>query len=415
MTTGRVFRSAAAGLCALGLGLTVWATGPAAGAAQRPDVTRPAGHAESAAQTEQTALAALAAATYKYTLSRITFTGSRLAIAATDSHGDLYYFWQKAGTTKWHKQLVAGASRKQAYSKPSIAWTGNAVIIAVLDKAGDLITYTQHVNKTVWKRQQVAKASGGKFQSPSITAGDSGTVLISASSTAGKLLSFELAPGGHTWTPLTAGFGTFGPSSIIICYDNLISNYLALITATSGGSLYFWWERLDTPGWHQETVAAAGPTGSYNGGSLAASNAASHNEIVVTAATSGGAVDAWTQSIGGSGWSEQTVATGGSNHYSHPVIAWTGLSVAFPVSYFVITSASQKGKLAFWWEEAGFTIWTPETVAAAGKHATYANPAISVTGKSTIITAINTKHGDVYFWHQPFTTNPWHKQLVASG
>jgi hypothetical protein len=415
MTTGRVFRSAAAGLCALGLGLTIWA-GPAAQAARRPVAARPAGHAESAAQAAraaQTAQTALAV-TYKYTLSRIAFTGSRLAIAATDSRGDLYYFWQKASTTKWHKQLVASASRKQSYSKPSIAWTGSAVVIAVLDKAGDLITYAQHVNKTTWKRQQVAKASGSKFQSPSIAAGAGGAVLISAG-VAGKLLSYELAPGGHTWTPLTASYGNFGPSSIIICYDNLISNYLALITATSGGTLYFWWERLDIPGWHQETVATPGPSGSYSGGSLAASNAASFNKIVITAATSNGAVDAWTQSIGGTGWSEQTVATTGSNHYSHPVIAWTGLSVAFPVSYFVITSASQKGKLAFWWAAASGSTWTPETVASAGKHAAYASPAISVTGKSTIITAINTKHGDVDFWYQLYTTTPWHKQLVASG
>ncbi len=116
MKTGRVFRSGSAGLCALGLGLTVWAAGPAAEAAQRP--ARSASHAQSAAQAAQVARTALAAK-YKYTFSRIAFTGSRLAIAATDSHGDLYYFWQKAGTTKWHKQLVAGASRKQAYGRPS--------------------------------------------------------------------------------------------------------------------------------------------------------------------------------------------------------------------------------------------------------------------------------------------------------
>jgi hypothetical protein len=413
MKTGRVFRSAAAGLCALGLGLTVWAAGPAAEAAQRA-TSRPASHAENVALAAQAARIALAAK-YKYTLSRIAFTGSRLAIAATDSHGDLYYFWQKAGTTKWHRQLVASGSRKQAYSRPAIAWTGSAVVIATLDKAGDLIAYTQHVNTTTWKRKQVAKASGGKFQNPSIAAGDAGIALISASSTSGKLLSFELAPGHSNWTPLTAGFGTFGASSVIISYDSLISNYLGLITATSGGTLYFWWERLDLTGWHQETIATPGPSGSFSGGSLAASNAASHNEIVVTAATSLGGVDAWTQSIGSSGWSEQTVATAGSNHYSHPMIAWTGLSVAFPVSYFVITSASQKGKLAFWWDQAGSSSWTQETIAAAGKHAAFANPAISVTGKSTIVTAINTKHGDVDFWYQPFTTNPWHKQLVASG
>jgi len=86
-----------------------------------------------------------------------------------------------------------------------------------------------------------------------------------------------------------------------------------------------------------------------------------------------------------------------------------------PASYFVITAASQTGKLAYWWELDGTTSWNPETVASAGRRAAYANPAISVTGKSVVITVINTKPGSVYFWFQPFGTNPWHKQLVAAG
>lgn len=388
MTAGRVFRrNAAAALCALGLGLTAWAAAPAAQADQ-----------------------AAKAATYKYTLSKIAFTGSRLAIAATDSHGDLYYFWQKAGTTAWHKQLVIGGKRGHAYSKPSIAWTGSAVVIATLDSSGDLVAFTQHVHSTAWKRKLVASGSGGKYQAPSVAVVPGGTVLISAGKP-GQLASFELASGGSSWTRQTVGFGTFGSPSIITCYDSLVSAYLALITATSGGTLYFWWELVKTPGWHQETVATAGPGGSYAGGSLAAST----SKLMITAATTAGAVDTWSQSIGGTGWSEQTVATGSGSRYSHPVIAWTGPVLGGPDSYFVITATSKTGELAYWWQLVGSTSWNPETIASAGKHAAYATPAISMTGKSVIITAINTKHGDVDFWYQPFTTNPWHKQLVAAG
>jgi hypothetical protein len=382
MTTGRVFRRATAGLCTLGLGLTVWAAGPAAQAAP--------------------------AATYRYTLSKIAFTGSRLSIAASDSHGDLYYFWQKAGTNAWHKQLVAAGGRRQAYSKPSIVWTGSAVVIATLDASGDLVAFTQH--SASWKRKLVAKGGGHRFQAPSIAAVPGGAVLISAGKP-GQLASFELAPGGSSWTSQIVGYGNFGSPSVITAYDSLASAYLALITATSGGTLYFWWEFVKTPGWNQETVATAGPGGSYGGGSLAAST----SKLMITAATTAGAVDTWSQSIGGTGWSEQTVTTGGGSRYSHPVIAWTGPVNGGPDSYFVITATSQKGKLGYWWQQVGTTSWNPETVASAGKHASYANPAISVTGKSVIITAINTKHGDVNFWYQRFTTNPWHKQVVATG
>jgi hypothetical protein len=381
MTTGRVFRRFAGGLCTLGLGLMVWAAVPTAQAA--------------------------AAARYTFTLSKVAFAGPRLAIAATDSHGDLYYFWQKVGTSKWRKQLVAGGGHGQAYSKPSIVWTGSKVVIATLDASHDVVAFTQH--GSTWKRKVVAKGSGGKYQAPSIAAVPGGTVLITAGKP-GQLQSFELASGGSTWTRLTVGFGNFGTPTIITCYDSLASRYLALITATSGGTLYFWWEYATAPGWNQQTVATAGPGGSYSSPSLAASTA----KLMISAATTAGAVDTWSQPIGGTGWSEQTVTTGGGSRYSHPVIAWTG-PVNGSVSYFVIAATSQKGKLAYWWQQVGFTPWNPETVASAGKHAAYANPAISVTGKSVIITAINTKHGDVDFWYQPFTTNPWHKQLVAAG
>jgi hypothetical protein len=380
MRTRHIFARIAAGLCTVGIGLTLWAVAPAAQAAPT--------------------------ATYKYTLSKIAFTGSRLAIAATDSHGDLYYFWQKVGSTKWHKQLIARGGHGKAYSKPSIAWTGSTVMIATLDASGDLVAYTQ--NSGTWSRTVVAMAAGHRYQAPSIAAVPGGAILITAGQP-GQLSSFELAPPGIKWTQQTVGFGNFGSPSIKTVYDSLDSEYLGLITATSGGNLYFWYEFVAAPSWHQETVATAGPGGSYASPSLAAST----NKLEIAAATSAGAVDTWSQAIGGTGWSEQTVATGSGTRYSHPVIAWTG--PVGTVSYFVISATSHTGTLAYWWQQVGLTSWNPETVAPAGKHAAYASPAISVTSKSVVITAINTKPGSVYFWYQPFGTNPWHKQLVAAG
>ncbi|HUA41413.1 MAG TPA: hypothetical protein VMA32_07610 [Streptosporangiaceae bacterium] len=380
MRTRHVFGRIAAGLCTLGIGLTLWSVAPAAQAAP--------------------------AATYKYTLSKIAFTGSRLAIAATDSHGDLYYFWQKVGSSSWHKKLVAGGGHGKAYTKPSIAWTGSTVMIATLDASGDVVAFTQH--SSTWKRKVVAKAAGHRYQAPSIAAVSGGAVLITAGKP-GMLTAFELATPGGSWTQQTVGFGNFGSPSIITAYDSLASRYLALITATSGGSLYFWWQFVGTSTWAQETVATAGAGGSYASPSLTATT----KELEITAGTTAGAVDTWSQSIGGSGWAEQTVATGSGTRYSHPVIAWTG-----PVgadSYLVITATSHTGTLAYWWQQVGLTSWNPETVAPAGKHAAYASPAISVTSKSVVITAINTKPGSVYFWYQPFDTTAWHKQLVAAG
>jgi hypothetical protein len=111
----------ASGVLALLLGLGAWLA-PAAQASPRP---------------------APAATTYPYKFSRIAWTGSDEVIAATDSHGDLYYFWQAAGTTTWHKQLVASGTNTLVYSKPSITAAGTTVYIAAVDTAGDLYYFTK--------------------------------------------------------------------------------------------------------------------------------------------------------------------------------------------------------------------------------------------------------------------------------
>jgi hypothetical protein len=374
-------RAATVGVAALLLGAA-----PAAQASQRP--------------------AAGSATTYPYNFSRIAWTGSQEVIAATNSHGDLYYFWQASGTTTWHKQLVAGATSSLAYSKPSITAAGTTVFIAAVDGAGDLYYFTKTGTASWHGLLLSTDRSSGKYQAPSITTGD-GYVLISAGNTGGDLVTFTLAPGSTSWFEQTVAVGLFGPSSVTTVFDSLDSEYLGLLTAASGGALYFWYEFLAGPGWNQETVAA----GSYTGGTVTASNA----DIVIAAATATGAVDAFTQPIGGSGWTAQTVsATGGP--YTSPQAAWTGPVDGTSSSFDVITATNHAGALHYWWLPDGSGLaWNPETIAANGTHAVYANPGIAITSTSVAITAINTKPGDVLSWSQAFGTNPWSKQLVATG
>ena len=39
----------------------------------------------------------------------IAWTGSSVIISAVDSQGNLDYWWQAAGTTPWHQEVVAAA------------------------------------------------------------------------------------------------------------------------------------------------------------------------------------------------------------------------------------------------------------------------------------------------------------------
>jgi hypothetical protein len=381
-------RMLASGMLALLLGLGAWLA-PAAQASQRP--TAPS------------------AATYPYKFSRIAWTGSDELIAATDSHGDLYYFWQASGTTTWHKQLVAKGGSGLAYKKPSIAWTGHAVAIAAVDASGDLVYFAKTTGATKWRFTLLATSSSGTFQAPAVTAAADGSVLVSAGNTAGELESFTLAPGATSWAEQTVASGLFGPSSITTVPANVATPALGLVTASSGGTLYFWWEFLSAPGWNQETLASPGTGSSYTGGSVAVSA----GYVLVTAATTTGTVDFFTQPIGGSGWTQQTVAaTGGP--YTSPQITWT--RVHNQISADVITAATKAGALEYWYApDGGAGFWTHETVAANGSRAVFASPGISATSSSVVITAINTKPGNVMYWYQPFATNPWNRELVATG
>jgi hypothetical protein len=305
---------------------------------------------------------------------------------------------------------VAKGGNGFAYSKPSIAWTGHAVAIAALDASGDLVYFSLNSGATKWSYTLLATSSSGKFQAPAVTAAADGTVLISAGNTAGQLDSFTLAPGATSWTGKTVAAGLFGPSSVTTVPVNTATPALGLVTASSGGTLYFWWEFLSSPGWNQETLASPGAGGSYTGGSVAVSA----SNVLVTAATTTGAVDFFTQPIGGTGWTQQTVTTTGGP-YTSPQITWAG-PVNGTTNTYVITAANAAGALDYWYSPAPSGLgWTPETVAANGTQAVYANPSIATTSTSVVITAINTKPGNVMAWYQPFSTNPWNQQVVAKG
>jgi hypothetical protein len=409
MNSAREFRTAAAGSAAVLCALTLWASAP--GYASQVRAT--AGQARSAEEASTTATAARAPAkarTYKYSQSKVAFGGSRTEIAATDSHGDVYEFWQTSGSKKWHKELVAGATRFVSYASPAIAWTGHALVIAVVNSKGSLETFTQQAGRSRWVPE--VPLTGNIFQAPAMTVAANGTLLISVSDKQGGLDVVEIPPSSsQSEFETTVSAGIFGASSIVTCEEPGDSGELALITATEAGTVYFWWQHLGDSLWDAETIASAGAPATWSGASVAVSK----NNVVVTAATTIGSIYAWSQAIGGTGWTESTVSPLGNGTYSRPQIAWTGAVSGGSSTADVITAISKAGKLSYWWSYDGQNNWHAEKIAGNSRRAAYARPAISVTGKKVIVTAINTKSGDVEYWYQKFLTNPWHNQLVANG
>ncbi|HEY6358703.1 MAG TPA: hypothetical protein VIX35_10690 [Vicinamibacterales bacterium] len=104
----------------------------------------------------------------------------------------------------------------------------------------------------------------------------------------------------------------------------------------------------------------------------------------------------------------------GAPWYAQPQIFYAAPPDSGPFDF--ITAVSDKGTLDFWWKFDGSNEnWQPEMIAAAGAKATYVRPAIAISNKATIVTAINSNLGNVLFWSQGFGETGWHKQLVAKG
>jgi hypothetical protein len=356
--------------------------------------------------------------TYKFTTTKLLWTGSQTIIVATDAHGDLEYFSKAAGSTTWHEQVVAKAKNGVSYSKPAIAWNGH-IFIAAVNKAGALVYFVR--SGGAWREHVLAQADlGGRlpWQAPSVTSTPGGGLLVTDGNdggTFGVLQSWDLAPGASQWNELLVSSGNFGASSAgTITARFSLNGTLGLVTTSAGGTVYFWWEYLNAPTWRKETIASPGSQGKFSTGAITSTA----SNIVVSAPTASGAVDSWYQSDGGTTWTQQSV-TGAGHPGSHLAISWfaqTGMQAGKTVThtYGVIAGIGRGGQLDLWWQ-LEFAVWHEGTIAKAGKQAAYGSPGISVNGSDVIVTAVNTKSGNLMFWYQPYGASAWHMQVVAKG
>jgi hypothetical protein len=387
MKRARMLRAAIGGALTSTLGLALLAPATGAGAAVKHPLT------------------------YKFTISELAWTGSSTAIAATNTHGDLYYFAEASGSTMWHAQVVAKARAGVSYSKPAIAWNGSTVYIAAVNKAGALVYFVR--SGGAWRSYVQSPAGPGRltWQTPAITSLPGGGLLMTDGNGA-RLESWLLPSGATQWDELLVSDGRYGASSVTTSYDGA-SGYVGVVTAATGGTVYLWQEYLNALTWRKDTVAAPGSQGSFGSAAVTANGGG----IVVAAPASSGAVDSWypTLAIGGTAWTKQTVTTA-ADPASHPAISSFERLDRGRHTIDVIAATGRGGQLDFWYQ-VGTGTWFAETIAKAGQQAAYGSPTISVNGSAVIVTAVNTKSGNVMFWYQNYaaSASQWHTQLVAKG
>jgi hypothetical protein len=343
------------------------------------------------------------------------WTGSSLITTSVGENGDILFWWQASGKTKWNEEVVAKPDPSNGIylMQPSIAWTGSEAAIAVNEYSGDgsgLEIWTEVSGSTRWNPVDDVQLVNG---------------------------------GAEVFTPQIAWTGS-----------NLV------VTGESGGSLYFWYQ--DSSGaFLEQQVAAATESDTYSQPTITATNGA----VVILAILNGTNIEAWYQPFGDSGTPWPSDGLGGGNSQSRfegPSVTWTGSQVIAavevqgtnadveylsqsapgqpwsntglpnpsvpsgeiswagnaainwtPNSNAVITATdSADNTLYFWWQSAGTANFHVQTVTAPGSSATVGTTPAITSGSDAVVISDYTSDG-LYRYAQEYATKPWRPQLIS--
>jgi hypothetical protein len=288
----------------------------------------------------------------------IAWTGNAVIIAAIDAGGDLYYWWQAAGTTEWHQQHVA--SGLSPATPAAIAWNGNAVVIAAVDQSGNILYWWQASGKTKWHQQLVGRA--GVQDNP------------------------LQGPPTYAWPVAIASTESF----------------VGIVAVDSNGNLNFWQQPIGATGWSQ-TVVPPDSNSQYRNPDIASTG----TSIVITAVDSSGNLYLWQQDP--FGYLNRALVGGPQGNASNalPKISWNGSSP-------VIVCVDTEQRVSCWSQIAGPPYFKRETVASGSQDdGGYSFPAIVATPSFLMVTA-STGSGTVNFWWQEAGSTHWHKETVAN-
>lgn len=327
--------------------------------------------------------------------SGIAWTGKSVVLVASDNPanqgGNLYYFWQKTGTSTWHRELVAAAGcagsgwqpvMTLGYESNAIAWTGDSVIIAAVDiRNGGLYDWWQANGGTTWHQQTVAAGPPG-------------------------CCSFSSWVNGKG-TPMVMGYSQ---PSIAWTGKSVV------LAATDPRGLHYWFQEKGKTTWHHQLVYAyVGSPGDARPQPAIAWTGAS---VVIADQCQGngyGLCYYW-QAAGSNVWHRQIVDFGSS---ANPSIAWTGSAVIIAADRYD-PNTKQVG-VAYWWQAAGTTTWHMQQVSTPRvtpyNDRDFSTPSIAAAGGSIVIAAVDesTQAQQLDYWWEPATSNGGWTQQTPSG
>jgi hypothetical protein len=374
--------------------------------------------------------------------SGIVSTGGSVAIVASDnlsSGGNLNYFWQKTGTSTWHRELVAEANGGSCpgncigwcpqvpwgYLSNAIAWTGQSVIIAGKDQRdGGLYFWWQEADNTIWHQQTVAAGPPGCCAYGSIVNGVVTTTnlgysmpslawtgrsaVIAACDEAGNLQYWYQNKGQTTWFhEHVASDGCKSQPSIAWTGTSVV--IAAACNQSQASMLCYYWQQAGTGTWTPQVVD--------NGLTYAPSIGWTGNAVVIAAEQAAASdllsIAYWWQAAGTGTWHKQLVyGPPTRSDFSPTPITAAGGSVVIAAG----EEGLQTNRLDYWWQPATSSgSWALENPSGPGDYTAWTDPgSIAWTGLSLVISS-TTACGDLDYWWQQAGSGVWHKERIVTN
>jgi hypothetical protein len=347
--------------------------------------------------------AATPASAILYHQPSVAWTGRAVVVVAIDASGDIDYFRQRAGTSRWHEQLVASGD----YEGAVIASTGKSVVIAALAVSTGAVDYWwQATGSSTWHPEVVATSG---FDSPSFEGLCGCDPAPSIAWTGTAVILAAAATDGHLyywWQQAdTTAWNEEQPPSVGACCANKqpsmawTGSRVVISTNDGDGFLSYWWQKADTTAWHEEF-----PSGSLVASSNAIASTGKSVSIASIAVYTKSGIHQLAllqQQDHRTKWSNKKVDRTISLDYQPAAIGWTGSSV-------VLTAIGFNGSLYFWQQDRGET-WTREHVAIGVRRNGDPGPAIAAAGHLVVIVTVGRSGRLDYWWHKDGTTT-WHKE-----
>ena len=195
----------------------------------------------------------------------IAWTGTSVVITAPDWEGNLYYWWQQAGSGTWHRETVAasGGSAGVFYENPAIAWTGTSVVITAPDSDGNLHYWWQAGRQRHLAPGTGSHGTSGRHSSPAVPGHRLDGYVCGHHRHRQRRQHILLVAAGRQrrLAPGTRIPGTiFGAETAPLPQNSAVAwtGTSVVVAATDGsGSLYYWWQQAGSGDWHQELVGKA--------------------------------------------------------------------------------------------------------------------------------------------------------------